>query len=81
VGAPFGLMISIGVLGAMGSQDRVGALADWGGDRGHPGRARWDRGFRVDLAVLICAGVAWLLFRVVPVEASGAPPGEAVGSA
>jgi MFS family permease len=72
VGALFGLMNSIGVLGAMSSQYLVGALADWTGDRGYSGRAQWDPGFHVDLAVLICAGVAWLLFRIVPVETSTA---------
>src|SRR5262249_37518451 len=81
VGALFGLMNSIGVFGAMSSQSLVGALADWTGERGYTGRAQWDPGFHVDLAVLVCAAIAWLLFRVVPVEASSSPPGEAVESA
>jgi MFS family permease len=80
VGALFGLMNSIGVLGAMSSQYLVGALADWTGARGYTGRAQWDPGFHVDLAVLLCAAVAWLVFRVVPVETSAAPPREARGS-
>jgi sugar phosphate permease len=81
VGALFGLMNSFGVLGAMSSQYLVGALADWREVRGYTGRARWDPGFHVDLVVLLCAGLAWLVLRTVTVETSTAPREEVAGSA
>ena len=68
VGALFGLMNSVGVFGAMSSQFLVGALADWMGARGSSGREQWDPIFYIDVGVLLCAGVAWVTFRFVPVD-------------
>ena len=68
VGALFGLMNAVGVFGAMSSQFLVGALADWMGARGSSGRDQWDPIFYIDAGVLLCAGVAWVTFRFVPVD-------------
>jgi ACS family glucarate transporter-like MFS transporter len=68
VGALFGLMNGVGVLGAMSSQYLVGALADWMGARGFSGREQWDPIFFIDLGILLWAGVTWVAFRFVVVE-------------
>uniref|UniRef100_A0A7C4QSI2 MFS transporter n=1 Tax=Schlesneria paludicola TaxID=360056 RepID=A0A7C4QSI2_9PLAN len=68
VGALFGLMNSMGVVGAMGSQFLVGALADWFGEHGYSGRAQWDPIFHINLGVLCLAGLLWSGFRFVTVE-------------
>jgi ACS family glucarate transporter-like MFS transporter len=76
VGALFGLMNGVGVLGAMSSQYLVGALADWMGARGFSGRDQWDPIFIIDVAILICAGVIWFTFRFVVVESADLPDTE-----
>jgi MFS family permease len=68
VGALFGLMNSMGVVGAMSSQFLVGASADWLGAKGLTGRAQWDPMFYVDIGVLMLAALLWASFRLVPVE-------------
>jgi sugar phosphate permease len=68
VGALFGLMNSVGVIGAMSSQYLAGRLADWRAADGYTGRAQWDGIFQVDIVVLILAGMFWSTFRFVPVE-------------
>ena len=74
VGALFGLMNMAGVVGAMGSQFLVGALADAMGARGFSGRPQWDPIFFVDVGVLVCAGLLWASFRFVAVETDEPPP-------
>jgi predicted MFS family arabinose efflux permease len=69
VGALFGLMNMMGVVGAMSSQYLVGALADLMAARGFSGRPQWDPGFYIDVGVLVVAGLLWATFRFAPVEA------------
>ncbi len=66
VGALFGLMNGIGVLGAMASQGFVGVFVDWQKSRGLSGRAAWDPIFDVYVAVLLLNAAAWWLYRYVP---------------
>jgi sugar phosphate permease len=70
VGALFGLMNSVGLVGALSSQYLVGALADRLGSRGFSGRAQWDPIFYIDTGVLIVAGLLWSSFVFVTVESS-----------
>ncbi len=58
-GALFGLLNSIGVVGAMGSQYFWGAFADWRKELGYTGRAQWDPAFYVSIGVLLTAGLLW----------------------
>lgn len=60
LGALFGLMNSLGGLGAIASQQFVGRFADWMHDRGHTGRAQWDPMFSVYAVVLLMAAFGWL---------------------
>ena len=60
LGALFGLMNSIGGLGAIASQQFVGRFADWMHARGHTGRAQWDPMFTVYAVVLLVAAFGWL---------------------
>jgi MFS family permease len=66
VGAVFGLMNGMGVIGAMASQWFVGAFTDWQQQRGLEGRAQWDPIFDVYVVVLVAAAVAWFLYRYTP---------------
>ncbi|HMC63639.1 MAG TPA: MFS transporter, partial [Gemmataceae bacterium] len=61
LGALFGLMNSMGVIGAGGSQLFFGSFADWMEGRGYTGRAQWDPGFYVICCVLLVGAVGWLL--------------------
>jgi MFS transporter, ACS family, glucarate transporter len=56
----FGLMNSLGVVGAIGSQFFLGRLADIRGEMGYTGRAQWDPAFYGYAAVLLAGAVAWL---------------------
>jgi MFS family permease len=66
VGSLFGLMNSLGVIGAVSSQWFVGAFADWRAAQGFTGRAQWDPLFDVYVVVLGVGGWAWALYRVRP---------------
>lgn len=68
VGALFGLMNSMGVIGAMSSQYLVGALADWFGAQGYTHRAQWDPIFYINMGVLVTAGLVWASFVFRTVE-------------
>ncbi|MBM4195314.1 MAG: MFS transporter [Gemmatimonadetes bacterium] len=81
VGALFGLMNSMGVVGAMSSQFFTGAMADWLGSQGRTGRAQWDPMFYVDIVVLLFAGLLWATYRSVPVEPAEPTPGSDRGGA
>jgi MFS family permease len=59
LGALFGLMNGMGVVGAMGSQFFFGAFADWRGRLGYDGRERWDPAFGACLAALVVAAACW----------------------
>src|SRR5262249_15479934 len=63
VGALFGLMNGMGVLGAMASQYFVGAFADWREEMGFSGREQWDPMFNAYVAVLLLGALAWASYR------------------
>lgn len=60
IGALFGLMNSMGVVGAMASQHFFGAFADARARAGFSGRAQWDPAFYVYMAVLALGAACWL---------------------
>jgi ACS family glucarate transporter-like MFS transporter len=60
LGTLFGLMNSLGVPGALGSQLFFGRFADVMRARGYQGRDQWDPGFFVYAAVLLVGAVGWL---------------------
>ncbi len=66
VGALFGLMNSLGVVGALASQWFVGAFSDWRKAQGYTGRAQWDPIFDVYVTVLLVGAVAWAAYRYRP---------------
>lgn len=68
VGALFGLMNSMGVVGGALAQYIPGALADSLKAQGYSGRDQWDPIFYINLGVLAAAGIMWSLLRFVPVE-------------
>jgi MFS family permease len=75
VGAVFGLMNGMGVIGAMASQWFVGAFTDWQQRHGLIGREQWDPIFDVYVGVLVAAAVAWFLYRVTPLPDEPIPLG------
>jgi MFS family permease len=60
LGALFGLMNSMGVPGAVGSQLFFGWFADWMKEHGHVGRGQWDVAFYVYAGVLLLGALGWL---------------------
>ena len=68
VGALFGLMNGVGVFGALASQGFVGVYTDWQKGQGFTGRAQWDPIFDVYVVLLYCGGIAWWLYRFVPLK-------------
>jgi sugar phosphate permease len=60
LGALFGLMNSMGVPGAVGSQLFLGRFVDWLGGYGFAGRAQWDPSFYLYGAVLVVGAGCWL---------------------
>jgi MFS transporter, ACS family, glucarate transporter len=63
VGSLFGLMNSMGVVGALVSQWFVGALVDWRKDLGFTGREQWDAIFPVYVGALLVGAIAWAVYR------------------
>lgn len=61
LGALFGLMNSLGGVGAMMSQLFVGRYADYMQSYGYEGRAQWDSIFYVYAGVLVAGACGWLL--------------------
>lgn len=68
VGALFGLMNSLGVIGALSSQFLGGAIAQWRRGLGYSGREQWEPIFQIDVFVLLLAAGMWFVFRSVPVD-------------
>ncbi len=66
VGAIFGLMNGVGVVGAAASQGFVGVFTDWRKSLGFVGREQWDPLFDVYVGVLVCGAVAWAAYRHRP---------------
>jgi nitrate/nitrite transporter NarK len=61
VGALFGLMNSMGTVGAFASQVFLGSLADVLKAQGYTGRDQWDPGMAVYVGVFALGAVLWLL--------------------
>ncbi len=61
LGALFGLMNSLGGLGAITSQLSVGRFVDYMKNRGLSGRDQWDPAFYVFASVLMLGALGWLL--------------------
>ncbi len=61
LGALFGLMNSLGVPGAAGSQLFLGRFVDWLKGLGHSGREQWDPAFYIYAGVLMVGAMFWLL--------------------
>lgn len=60
LGALFGLMNSLGGLGALASQSFAGNFATWMKSQGHTGRAQWDPMFYAYSGVLFAGAITWL---------------------
>lgn len=60
LGALFGLMNSLGGLGALASQRFAGKFATYMKSQGHEGRAQWDPMFFVYSGVLFIGALTWL---------------------
>ena len=60
IGALFGLMNGLGILGAMGSQYFFGLYADWRLGRGFEGREMWSPAFFIYVALLVVGALCWL---------------------
>jgi MFS family permease len=60
LGALFGLMNGLGVVGAMSSQYFFGAFGDWRLSLGYEGRDQWDPAFYVYVTILVAGAVCWL---------------------
>lgn len=60
LGALFGLMNSLGIPGAVGSQLFLGRFVDWLKSLGRTGRAQWDPAFYIYAGVLMIGAVLWL---------------------
>jgi nitrate/nitrite transporter NarK len=71
IGALFGLMNSMGVFGALGSQLFFGTFAQWREQLGYQGRAQWDPAFAVCVIVLLGAAVCWACYTSRPVGKTG----------
>lgn len=61
LGSLFGLLNSLGVPGAMGSQLFMGWFADWRKAQGFTGRLQWDPAFYVYAMVLAVGAFCWML--------------------
>jgi len=68
IGALFGLMNGLGVIGATSSQWFVGAFADWRKNQGYEGRPQWDPLFDVYAGALLLAAFVWWCYRFTPLE-------------
>jgi ACS family glucarate transporter-like MFS transporter len=70
LGALFGLMNSIGGLGAIASQLFLGRFVDWMAALGFEGRQQWDPAFYLYAFILLIGAFGWLWIDVTqPVEA------------
>ena len=67
VGALFGLLNMVGLVGGAASQWFVGWFSDSRRVQGYTGRAQWDPMFDVYLIVLLVGALLWVLYRRSPV--------------
>ena len=61
LGALFGMMNMLGAVGGISSQIFLGRFADWMKGLGYTGRAQWDPGFYVYVAIALIGMVLWSL--------------------
>ena len=61
LGALFGMMNPLGAVGGIASQFFLGQFADWMKGRGYTGRAQWDPGFYVYVAIALIGMILWSL--------------------
>ncbi len=61
LGALFGMMNMLGAVGGISSQIFLGRFADWMGGLGYTGRAQWDPGFYVYVAIALVGIILWSL--------------------
>jgi MFS transporter, ACS family, glucarate transporter len=61
LGALFGMMNMLGAVGGIASQFFLGQFADWMKGRGYTGRAQWDPGFYVYVAIALMGMILWSL--------------------
>jgi MFS transporter, ACS family, glucarate transporter len=61
LGALFGMMNMLGAVGGISSQIFLGRFADWMKGMGYSGRAQWDPGFYVYVAIALIGMVLWSL--------------------
>jgi MFS family permease len=84
LGALFGLMNSMGGVGAIASQLFLGRFVDWMGRLGFEGRAQWDPAFGVYVSILGLGAFGWLWIdptRPVEPAVAPAPPAPALPEA
>jgi MFS family permease len=63
LGALFGMMNMLGAVGGIFSQIFLGRFADWMKGMGYAGRAQWDPGFYVYVAIALIGMVLWSLIN------------------
>jgi MFS transporter, ACS family, glucarate transporter len=61
LGALFGMMNMLGAVGGISSQIFLGRFADWMRGLGYTGRAQWDPGFYVYVAIALIGMILWSL--------------------
>jgi sugar phosphate permease len=71
VGALFGLLNMVGLIGGVASQWFVGYFADGRKAEGYTGRAQWDPMFDAYIVVLLVGAVLWALYRCRPLLEPG----------
>jgi len=64
VGAIFGLVNGMGVVGAISTQVFFGTFAEWREHEGYTGRDQWDPAFVAYIGALILAGIGWIFVDV-----------------
>jgi ACS family glucarate transporter-like MFS transporter len=79
VGAMFGLMNSMGAIGAIGSPIFLGYLSDYLKSAGAVGRMQWDPGFYAYAGLMLLAAVCWLAINPNRSLVEDEAPGETAG--
>ena len=64
VGAMFGLMNGMGMVGAIATQVFFGTFAEWRENEGYLGRDQWDPAFIAYIGTLALAGIGWMFVDV-----------------
>ena len=64
VGAVFGLVNGMGVVGAISTQVFFGSFAEWRERGGYLGREQWDPAFALYVSTLVLGGIGWIFVDV-----------------